>query len=88
MSIEHKIKVGDIVQVHPTRDTVKAFAGCLLVVTEVTERKVMGYVQELGTPDAIGERTFYCAPFQTFLQTGGKVAWMPDTQLEQNHDAA
>lgn len=69
------IEVGDIVQLDPEKTGNKAFAACLMVVTEVKSWGVQGYVQGLGTREAQVGQAYYRADNGTFEPTGGKAVW-------------
>lgn len=69
------IAVGDIVQLNPENTSNRAFAGCLLVVTEVKSWGVQGFVQALGTRENAGGQAYYRAATGTFEKTNGKVVW-------------
>lgn len=71
----NKIEPGDIVQLDPEKTQNKAFAACLLIVTEVKKWGVQGYVQALGTREEIGGSAYYRAEHGTFAATGGKAEW-------------
>jgi len=63
------LKVGDIVQVTPTKET---FGACMVVVTEVKSWGVQGYVQSAGVPG----QQFIRLRFEDFERTGGKAVWV------------
>lgn len=73
---------GDIVQLDPDLTDVKAFALCLMVVTEVTSWGVIGYVQALGTRDHIGSMAFYRAKTGTFVLCG-RAKWVEASDEER-----
>jgi len=68
---------GDIVQIKPDLKT-KAFAGCLMVVTEVKDWGVEGYVQTVGDVERVktGGQAYYRAETGSFEPTGGKAVWI------------
>jgi hypothetical protein len=70
-----QIEVNDIVQLDPEKTKNKAFAGCLMVVSEVKGWGVQGYVQSLGTREESGGQAYYRAETGTFEPTGGKAVW-------------
>jgi hypothetical protein len=77
MTVPIQREPGDIVQLSPTT-TNTAFACCLLVVTEVRQWGVQGYVQALGdTREAPGGQAYYRAKWGEFEPTGGRAVWMP-----------
>lgn len=49
MESTHSLQVGDVVQLNPDTVKNKAFAACMLTVTEVKAFGCVGYVQPLGT---------------------------------------
>ena len=73
--------VGSIVQLNP--GTVKniAFTGTFMVVTEVKDWGVMGYVQSLGTRDKTGGQAYYRAEWDEF-ELCGKAEWAVGTLPE------
>ena len=60
----------------PEKTENKAFAGCLMVVTEIKAWGVQGYVQGLGTREEVGGQAYYRAVFGTFEPTGGAAVWV------------
>jgi len=77
-----KAEVGDIVQINPHRAVNPAFAGCLLVVTEVKSWGVQGFVQALGTRDEIGGQAYYRVKWDGIEATGGRAVFMPSREVE------
>jgi len=69
------IVAGDLVQLDPQVTTNPAFAGCIMVVTEVKEWGVIGYVQALGSREKIGGQAYYRAMNDTF-QRCGQAYWI------------
>lgn len=70
------VGVWDVVQLDPVLTENAAFAGCLMVVTELKPWGVQGYVQALGdTREAPGGQAYYRAKWGTFEETGGRVVW-------------
>lgn len=69
---------GDIVQLDPEKTANNAFAGCLMVVTEVKAWGVQGYVQGLGTRESRGGQAYYRAETGTFERTNGRAVWEVD----------
>lgn len=77
MTNETPIMPGEIVQLNPETTGNKAFRGCLMVVSEVRQWGVQGYVQSLGaTRDEMGGQAYYRADTGTFERTGGKAPWI------------
>lgn len=75
MSAQFEIKEGDIVQLTPDVGN-KAFACCLMVVTEPKPWGAQGYVQSLGeAADAPGGQAYYRAKWEEMEPTGGRVRW-------------
>lgn len=74
------VEVHDIVQLDPETTLNKAFAGCFMVVTEVKNWGVQGYVQALGTrsDQADGGQAYYRAETGSFKGTGGKAVWVTE----------
>ena len=64
----------DIVQLSPTSTGNKWFSGCLLVVTDVYEWGVQGYVVTLNDPEKPGV-PYYRAKWSEIEHTGGRVCW-------------
>lgn len=69
------LKNGDIVQLTPDVRN-RAFAGCLMVVTEPKSWGAQGYVQLVGdTTDAPGGQAYYRATWDEMEATGGQAQW-------------
>jgi len=69
------IKVGSIVQIDPTimrGDVPWAFAGCLVIVTEVKHWGIQGYAIGVGADG----RFYVRVEYGQFEPTGGEAAWM------------
>ena len=66
-------EVHDIVQLDPEKTTNKTFAGRFMVVTEIKEWGVVGYIQPL---EAGAGGAYYRAETGTFKGTGGKAVWV------------
>jgi hypothetical protein len=62
------IEVGDIVQVDPSKEV---FGGCLVVVSEVKNWGIQGYVQSAG----VEGQAYVRLDFDSFETTGGKAVW-------------
>lgn len=84
--VEPPLAVGDIVQMNPETVGNKAFAGAMMVVTEVRAWGVQGYVQVLGTRESIGGLAYYRAQFDEFKRTGGKAVWAMEALLDRYLD--
>jgi len=63
------MKEGEIVQVSPTVET---FGGCMVVVTEVKDWGIQGYVQSAGVPG----QQYIRLKTSDFEATGGKAVWV------------
>jgi hypothetical protein len=68
------LEPGHLVQLNPETVGNKAFAGCILVVTELKSWGVMGYVQALGTREGGGGQAYYRAKWEEF-ELVGKAFW-------------
>lgn len=80
--IKRRIEVGDIVQLDPQKTGNPAFAACFMVVTDLKEWGVQGYVQALGTRDGPGGIAYYLAENGTFEKPiNGKAVWMFNEDL-------
>jgi hypothetical protein len=71
----NEVQINDVVQLDPLKTTNPMFAGCMLVVTEVKEWGVQGYVQGLGVDGELGGQAYYRAEIGTFEYVGS-VAWV------------
>lgn len=73
---KQKIEPGDLVQLNPNLVGNKAFAGCIMVVTELKEWGAQGYVQSLGEMrDIQGGQAFYRAHWPE-IEYVGRAIWM------------
>ena len=63
------IEVNDIVQVNPSVDM---FGACMVVVTEVKNWGIQGYVQSAG----VEGQQYIRLKFGEFDSTGGKAVWV------------
>jgi hypothetical protein len=70
-----EIEAGEIVQLDPIETKDQMFAGCLMVVTEVKDWGVQGYVQSLGENGEAGGQAYYRAEHGTFEATGAIAPW-------------
>ena len=73
------IERGDIVQLNPETTRNRAFAGCMMTVTEKKSFGAQGYVQALGENAEPGGQAYYRANWGELVQTGGKAPWMAGT---------
>jgi len=71
-----ELRIGEIVQLNPETTKNKAFAGCLMVVSEPKSFGEMGYVQSLGTRQQIGGQAYYRVNFEDMEPTGGMAPWL------------
>lgn len=77
MADHMELEVGEIVQLDPIQTENKAFAACFMVITEIKNWGIQGYVQSLGnTRDEQGGQAYYRATWGTFERTGGKAVWL------------
>lgn len=73
--IDPRIQVNSVVQLSPETKN-RAFAACMLVVTEVKPWGVQGYVQALGEAiDQQGGAAYYRAPYAE-IEYVGEAAWI------------
>lgn len=63
------VEIGDIVQVNPSKEV---FGGCMVVVTEVREWGVQGYIQSAGAPG----QAYIRLKWEDIEPTRGKAVWM------------
>ena len=76
---------GDIVQLDPVKVLNKAFAACLMTVTEVKTWGVQGFVQALGdNRDEMGGQAYYRAKWDEIESTGGVAVWLPAHEGEKD----
>jgi len=71
-----KQQIGDIVQLDPEKVKNRMFAGCMMVVTEIKEWGVQGYVQGLGENGEPAGQAYYRAVWNEFEPTGGRTVWI------------
>jgi len=67
------MKIGDIVQVNPEKET---FGACLVVVTEVKTWGIQGYVQNAG----VNGQAYIRLKTEDFEHTGGKAVWIAGSE--------
>lgn len=65
---------GDVVQLNPHTVKNKAFTSCLMVVSELKDFGVQGYVQALGTREEIGGQAYYRAGWEE-IEYVGRAVW-------------
>lgn len=80
MKTNTRLKIGQVVQLHPEETLNKAFAGCLMTITEAKDWGAQGYVQALGnTRDAPGGQAYYRARWEEMEQLHGDIApWVAE----------
>ena len=70
------LQMGQVVQLSPNTSN-KAFACCMMVVTEPKSWGAQGYVQSLGQDrNTMGGQAYYRAKFEE-MELVGQVTWMP-----------
>ena len=71
------LQESEIVQLHPINVGNKAFAGCLMVITQVKPWGAQGYVQGIGeNRDDPGGQYYYRAKWDEMELTGGMAVFM------------
>jgi hypothetical protein len=74
------LKQGEIVQLNADTKN-PAFAFCLMIVTEPKPWGAQGFVQSLGTREAMGGQAYYRAPWDEMSPTGGFAPWIDPDNL-------
>jgi hypothetical protein len=77
-----KLKLGDIVQICPSTCVNPAFGGCMLIVTEVYQWGVVGYVSVVGDREKLGGVAYYRATWAEIAPTGGIAQWVVKNEAE------
>jgi len=78
---ERILEIGDVVQISPESENInKAFAACMMVVTEPKEWGAQGYVTGLGTREEQGGLYYYRVKWED-MEFVGKAAW-----VRESHD--
>lgn len=73
---KQKLETGDLVQLNPELMGNKAFAACIMIVTDVYEWGAQGYVQTLGeTRDQPGGQAFIRVHWPE-MELVGRAEWM------------
>lgn len=73
---QRPLETGDVVQLDPDKIGNKAFAGCMLVVTEPKPFGCQGYVQALGDArDVPGGRAYLRVKWDE-MEYVGRATWM------------
>lgn len=70
-----ELQQGQLVQLNPETVEERAFAGCIMVVTEPLPWGARGYVQNVGLRDIPGEISFYSAKWVE-MEPVGLAEWM------------
>lgn len=71
------LEPGEIVQISPDFESNRAFAGCLVVVSETKQWGAQGYVQGVGeSREKMGGRYYIRLNWEDMEPTGGTVEWM------------
>jgi hypothetical protein len=73
---ERELKVGEIMQLHPTLTRNHAFRGCMFVVSDPKVFGAQGYVQGLGSRDETAGQAYYRASWEEMEETGGIAPWV------------
>lgn len=74
--LKKELKEGTLVQLNPELVGNKAFAGCIMVVTEVKDWGVQGYIQGIGeTRDQHGGQAYYRAHWPE-IEEVGEAEWV------------
>lgn len=72
------ITPGDLLQINPVLTSNKAFAGCIMVATEMQEDFVKGYIQGIGpTRNEAGNQYYYKAYYYEVELVGFAEWWIP-----------
>jgi hypothetical protein len=71
------LKVSDVVQLNPDTVRNKAFAGCMMVVTEPLNWGAQGYVQGIGDRAKCGGQYHYRATWEE-MEYVGIAMWIRD----------
>lgn len=69
------IELHNIVQLNPETTLNIMFAGCLMVVTELRDWGVIGYVQALGHDNKRGGQAYYRAKWDE-IELCGRAEWV------------
>jgi len=72
---KQKLKIGQLVQLNPDLVGNKAFAGCIMVVTEPKEWGAQGYVQALGDNHEPGGQAYIRVQWQE-MELVGEAEWI------------
>jgi len=69
-----RLSEGDVVQLCPASTRNQMFAACFLVVTEIKDWGVQGYVQGLGQDGKPGGQAYYRAHWEE-IELVGQAVW-------------
>ncbi len=69
------LKPGDVVQLNPEKIGNKAFTACFMVIDEVHEWGIQGYIQTVGTREESGGQAYYRAKWEEFEYIG-RALWV------------
>ena len=69
------LEIGDIVQLNPNTVGNKMFTACFMIVTEIKEWGVQGYVQALGENGNPGGQAYYRAKWDE-MELVGRSEWI------------
>lgn len=75
MKSDTELQIGWLVQLNPETVGNPMFAGCIMVITELKEFGVQGYVQALGENGKHGGQAYYRAKWDE-IELVGNVEWM------------
>ena len=75
----------NVVQIDPQNKTNPMFGGCFLIITEVKDWGVMGYVQSLGEDMKIGGQAYIRLKWED-IEPVGEATWMLDRQYAESED--
>lgn len=70
-----ELEIGQLVQLNPETVKNKAFAACIMVITEPKTWGAQGYVQALGTREAAGGQAYYRAAWDE-MEPVGVAEWI------------
>lgn len=79
------VQPGDVVQITPEWEVNKAFAACLVVVSEVKSWGIQGYVQALGTREEMGGQAYIRVKWED-LELVGAAYWVTQSIGEDVED--
>jgi len=72
------LRIGQVVQLHPTKTRNRMFSACLMVVTEPKSWGAQGFVQMTGEDGNMGGQAYYRATWEEIARlTGDEVVFAP-----------